>query len=338
MPYLRSKRYPHLFRPSGALVWWAFIPTPKGRRGRESTTHTEERLAHLWYLERVQQDIKPTKPESTLGDALGRRRSERSSAGRAAGTIHCLTVKGKALERVVGKDTPLHKITAAVVDAYIARRLKEGRERSTIYKELSTLRGTLKLARRQGYDCPPIDEVMPLDFSARYKPKERALSMREIEALLTAFADKPKRQAVVAFLLATGATYPSELAQLQPKNDINKEKWLVRLRGTKRQTRDRWVPIVKHARVWLEVATPYLPFEVWNNVRKDLHAACDRAGILHCSPNDLRRTAGTLLRAEGVEPHLIGAFLGQKDGRMAERVYGRLAPDQLANLLDKRLQ
>jgi len=336
MPYVRSKRYPELFKPENSKVWWAFIPTEKGRRGRESTRQSDERLAHLWYLERVRADIVSTKPESTLGDALERRRRERRSAGRAEGTLHCLKVKGGALERLLGKETPLSRITAQVVDDYITQRLKADIERSTIYKELSTLRGTLKLARRQGYECPPVDEVMPLDFSARYKPKERALSLREVELLLSALSKYPKRQAVIAFLLATGATYPSEVAQLR-KGDIDKERWLVRLRGTKRQTRDRKVPIVGHARPWLELAIPYAPFEKWTNIRRDLHAACEECGIAHCSPNDLRRTAATLLSAHGVEPHLVGAFLGHKDGRMAERVYGRLAPGQLAHLLEERL-
>ncbi len=342
MAYLRSKRYPHLFRPDNSKVWWAFIPVEKGRRRKESTKQSDERLAHLWYLDRVKGDIGETKEEISLGDALAGRRSERRVAGRAEGTLHCYKVKGAALERVLGKDIPLSKITAKTVDAYISQRLRGDEEhepvvRATVFKELVALRGAMKLARRQGFACPPVDEVMPLDFSGQSKPKERALSEREIGLLLEALAEFPKRQAVVAFLLATGATYPSELLQLRPKSDIDKEKWLVRLRGTKRQTRDRWVPIVEHARPWLEMALPYAPFEKWSNVRRDLHVACETAGIAHCSPNDLRRSAASLLSAKGVEPHLIGKFLGHADGRMAERVYGRITPGQLAHLLEERL-
>lgn len=46
----------------------------------------------------------------------------------------------------------------------------------------------------------------------------------------------------------------------------------------------------------------------------------------------------TLLRARGVEPSLLGVFAGHADGRMAERVYGRLAPEQLGHLLETRLR
>jgi len=41
-----------------------------------------------------------------------------------------------------------------------------------------------------------------------------------------------------------------------------------------------------------------------------------------CSPNDLRRTYATWLRAQGVEPQLIGAAMGHRDSRMVERVTG----------------
>ena len=334
--YVRSKRYPELFRPDGAKVWWAFIPVERGRRLKESTKQTDEVSAHAWYLRRVRRDIVEAKNERTLHDAIDARRSERKTAGRAKGTLHCLKVKGAALEKLLGKDLPLSQITAEVVDDYITARLKAGIERTTIYKELSALRGTLKLARRQGYACPHVDDVMPLDFSVRYKPKERALSFHEIELLLGALARHPKRLAIVAFLLATGATYPSELSQLRP-GDVDSRRWLVRLRGTKRQTRDRSVPIVEYARPWLLLAVSYIPFAKWSNVRRDLHEACDAAGIPHCSPNDLRRTAGSLLRAAGVEPHLIGTFMGHKDSKMVERVYGRLPAEQLGALLKERV-
>lgn len=242
--------------------------------------------------------------------------------------------------RILGKDTLVSAITARVVDGYISRRLRgkgdedPGVERATVHKELVTLRGALKLARRQGFDVKPVEEVMPLDFSPRYKPRERALSLLEIERLLSKLPEP--RAAIVAFILATGATYPSEVDPGR-KGDVDLVKGTVHLRGTKRATRDRVVPIVGFARPWIERAVLHMPFASWSNVRRDMHQACEAAGIAKCTPNDLRRSIATLLRARGVEPQLIGAYLGHADGRMAERVYGRLAPDQLAHLLEQRL-
>lgn len=246
-----------------------------------------------------------------------------------------LKVKSRQLCRVLGADTPLARIDADVVDGFISTRLKEGAARTTVHKELTTLRGALRLARRRRRYPFALDEVMPLDFSVQYKPRERALSEVEIERLLATLPSK--RAAVVAFILATGATYPSEVDGVR-KGDVDRAKWMVRLRGTKRSTRDRRVPVVRFARRWLEQAVPYVPFERWTNIRRDLHAACDAIGIARCSPNDLRRSIATLMRAMGVEPSLLGTYLGHKDSRMAERVYGRLAPDQLASLLDRTLQ
>ncbi len=334
--YRHSKRFPELFRKSETGPWWAFLPrTGPGKAPRESTGHKDERAAHEWYLSRVRASSSdPRKDATTLRQALARRLEERTAAGRAAGTIDCLTKKAKQLERVLGHSRALESIDARAVDAYVATRLKEGMARTTIYKELVTLRGAMKLARRQGYAVKAVEEVMPLDFSASYKPKERALSEYEIGRLLEKLA--PKRAAVVAFILATGATYPSEVAPLR-KGDIDTKNWIVRLRGTKRHTRDRKVPIVSFARPWLEMAVKYLPLERWSNIRRDLHEACAAAGIAVCSPNDLRRSVATLLRIKGVEPHLIGVFLGHRDSRMAERTYARIGPSDLANLLTERL-
>jgi len=72
----------------------------------------------------------------------------------------------------------------------------------------------------------------------------------------------------------------------------------------------------------------------WQNVRRDLRAACAKLEIPRCSPNDLRRTCATWLRAAGTPPHLIAPLMGHADSRMVERVYGRLEPVTLAKLTD----
>ncbi len=320
-------------------IWWCYVRPASGRgRRKPKTTRCRDYKAAVEVWRELERAVvrRPDRSQDTtpLHVALDTRRDERRSAGRAEGTLSMLHVKGRQLTRVLGKDTPLEFIDAEAVDRYVATRLKEKAARTTIHKELVTLRGALRLAKRHGKYHKDLAEVMPIDFSPQYKPKERALSEKEIKRLLAALP--PKRAAIVAFLLATGATYPSEVVNLR-KGDVDKKNWMVRLRGTKRETRDRKVPIVDFARPWLELALRHLPFEPWANVRRDLHKACDEAKIAHCSPNDLRRSVATLMRARGVEPSLLGAFLGHNDSRMAERVYERLAPEQLAHLLDQRL-
>ena len=104
-------------------------------------------------------------------------------------------------------------------------------------------------------------------------------------------------------------------------------------------------------------------FVCWENVRRDLDAACIRIekklnpGFDHgpdklskrlravppkpfpsVSPNDLRRTCATWLRAQGVPPHLIAPVMGHRDSRMVERVYGRLPIDDLAKRIGQELR
>lgn len=55
--------------------------------------------------------------------------------------------------------------------------------------------------------------------------------------------------------------------------------------------------------------------------------------IRRCSPNDLRRTCATWLRAAGVSPELIAPAMGHADTRMVERVYGRLPVEDLRRRL-----
>jgi hypothetical protein len=61
--------------------------------------------------------------------------------------------------------------------------------------------------------------------------------------------------------------------------------------------------------------------------------ACARAGIPRCTPNDLRRTYSTWLRADGVPNELSAPTMGDKDTRMLDRVYARLPPELLRERL-----
>lgn len=315
-------------------VWWCRVRNPSGGRHLRFSTKCKDRTAAVAVWRELERRVlsgahSPT--DQALGDALDDRLAERRAHGRAAGTLRMLAVKGRHLARVLGADLPLSRLTAELVDRYIETRLSEGAKRATIHKELSTLRGALRLALRRGRFSRPIESVMPHGFSPAYKPRTRALSLAEIDSLLEVL--EPHRRAVVAIILGTGATYPSEVVGMR-RADVGAD--FVLLRGTKRETRWRKVPVLDMTRAWLDLARPHVPFATWSNIRRDLHLACARAGIAPCCPTDLRRSVGTLLRARGVEPSLIGAYLGHGDSRMAERVYGRIAPEALRELIERR--
>jgi hypothetical protein len=87
----------------------------------------------------------------------------------------------------------------------------------------------------------------------------------------------------------------------------------------------------------LEAALSALPkkgplFASWTKIDRDLKLACKKAGVAPCSTNDLRRTFGTWMRADGLGSELHVA-MGHVDSRMYERVYARLNPKQLAALM-----
>jgi Phage integrase family len=70
-------------------------------------------------------------------------------------------------------------------------------------------------------------------------------------------------------------------------------------------------------------------FESRTKFQQSLARACKRAGIPHTTPNDLRRTYSTWLRACGVPNELSAPTMGHKDTRMLDRVYARLPPEML---------
>lgn len=339
----RRRHESHLYRRPDSRVWWCWYYEPSGRLVRVSTRCTSKEAARavLADLElRARDPAHRAAYKTTLGRALAELVDERRDIRkRAPGTVSMYESKAQHLTRVLGADTPLGQVVARSVDAYVVTRVEEGAARSTIGKELTTLRSALKLAKRRGEYTRDIAETMPA-FSAASTPRRRFLTPVELRLLLAELA--PDHAARVAFIVAVGARWiESERAQ---RRDVQRDR--VVLRGSKTAGAARTVPILPAtlvpSRKLLDHAQRHAGgrdgrlFAPWSNVRRDLRDACERAGIDPVSPNDLRRTLATWLRARGVAPSLIGAYLGHADGRMVERVYGRLPADELAAAITGR--
>jgi len=251
--------------------------------------------------------------------------------------------------RLLGGNTPLDQVNAIAVDKYVVTRLAEGAERNTIGKELTTIRSMLKVARRRGEYLRDVAGVMPDGFSLEYKPKRTFLTREQLTRLLDAL--KPGRAARVAWIVATAARWGESDRARREDIDLGAGLGMVEMRGTKTEASAGKVPMISAAiRTLLERAIRdadgppggqmFLP---WGNVRRDLHAACERAerdkrgSIPRVSPNDLRRTLATWMRQAGVAPHLIGSMLRHSDSRMAERVYGRMPVEDLAVTLQAQM-
>jgi integrase len=346
----------------GRFIYHGNYIDAQGKRQRKSTRCTDRRAAEavLSRWEREAHDPRHAAANAaTLRAALERLLTDREQRGRASDTLDFYAKKGGHLTRILGGDTPLSALArdgARMVDDFITKRLAEGAARNTIAKELGTLRSALKVAKRRGEFPADIAEVMPVQWSAKYKPRKRCLpNALALQALVDELL--PDRGAHVAFFVATGARL-SEAGRALRK-DIDMRRGVVQIHGTKTDASDDEIPIVGWMRPLLDhvlAVVGHKPgplFREWSNVRGDLRdagqraaralreqAAQDRAmgreddavraelaavalerGI---SPNDLRRTHATWLRAAGVDLGLISRQLRHKSTRRVEQVYARL--------------
>jgi integrase len=206
----------------------------------------------------------------------------------------------------------------------------------TIAKELVALRAALKLAKRRGIWRGDVAEILPVGFAPEYKPRERFLSYDELEALLGELLEDAAAR--VAFIVATSAEAAATERAL--REDVSPDCLFVQVRGSKRATRWRKVPIVASwQRELLDFALEHAQgrdghlFLPRTKFGQTLERACARAGIPRCTPNDLRRTYSTWLRADGVPNELSAPTMGHKDTRMLDRVYARLPPELLRERL-----
>jgi integrase len=271
--------------------------------------------------------------ETTLGAALKAFIAQQRERGKAGGTLKMYDRHVRHLARVLGAGTVLAALGAPEWDRYVSQRLEEGAARTSVGKELSTIRGTLKLARRNNQYPFALDQVMPSGFELEYVPGDRHLREPQLRKLLAVL--RPERRAVVAFIAATGADW--QAVEVARRSDVNLSAGLVKVHGSKTRHRNRTLPVLSIYDDLVRFAVNYMPFQPWGNVRRDLAVACRKAGVPRMTPRDIRRTHGAILRHKGAEPHLIGKMLGHADSRMVERVYGPIPADALGEVLETRI-
>ena len=302
------------------------------------STGTHDRIAaqsHLRECERRAADPAydaeaQAETESLLRDYLISRRAR----GRSEGTLHHYRVKFGALVRLLPRRAA--DITHATLERYVLQRKAEGVQTTTIKKEFRALSAALNLARKNGRFSRDPAAIVP-ELADGYTPRKRYLTRDELAALCAQLT--PARAAHVAWIVATGCRW-SESLRARAEDVRGEHVWV---RGTKTAQSADKVPILSNTRPLIEFAlhnaggrsSLHAP---WASVRRDLAAACKRAGIAPVSPNDLRRTTGTWLRQGGAEPALVGQMLRHADARMAERVYGRLDVSEFAAVVEQRLE
>lgn len=351
-------------------IYWCWYYDAQGALVRESTLCRDKKAAVAYQRERERSARDPgyaATRAATLEDALKLLIADRLSRAQATppkgslATVEFYRVKAGHLARLLQGSLQLITLSATDVDGYIANRRSEGAHEGTIAKELVTLRASLKLAKRAGKWRGDPGAVLPVGFAPEYEPRQRWLTREEAWGLLRELGDD--RAARVAFVLATsaerGATDRAERRDVDPEGPTR-----VFLRGTKRATRKRVVPLVtEEQRALVEFALQHgrgeggLLFAPWACPERDLAAACRRLGCrrrgcnghaegnrrvsctrpecaeaapARCTLNDLRRTFAHWMRQGGLSLELLAPMMGHSTTVMVQRVYGKLTPDELA--------
>jgi integrase len=315
-------------------VWHVAYYDSEGKRVRESTKCTSRAAAEEFGKRRELRAAAPDRAaedEETLERAFTRLIKDRmvkvKLGNRSQHTVSFYEQKSGHWLRLLGKDYRLSKLTAEVVDDYSLKRDAEGAKSTTIAKELVTLRAALRLAvRARTFTGNPL-AILPVGFSTGYVPRGRWLPPGELQSLLSVLT--PDRAARAAFMVATGA----ELGATDRAERGDSDESFALVRGTKRESRWRKVPILTE---WQKDLLAYalqhaegdggMLFRPWlrGNIIRDIKAACERADIDPCTPNDLRRTFAQWLRRAGLSIELIAPMMGHTTTKMVQLVYGKL--------------
>ena len=312
-------------------VWWTRDPVTKQRC---STHSTDLEAARRWRAarERIAADPAHAAAQtSRLGEWISRWLTMKAAKASDA-TMSVARQKLGHWVRLVGADELLVNLTPGAFDRYVTIRRGEDVGDHTISKEVTHILSVLRLAKRGG--CYPLDleTLRPPDLHANYVPRKRALTRLELAALLSEL--EPRRGALVAVCVALGCRL-SEAHRLLPTDFAGD---VVTIRGKKSEGAYRTLPILPFYRPLLKQAMPWLPLEPWGKVWRDLGAACRRARIDRCTPNDLRRTHATLMVEAGVDHDVVRRLLGHTSTAMVDRVYGQPKPEALGKLADAKLR
>lgn len=382
MPSVRER--PSNRRPASSArirerngVWHAdlYYLTPEGRRKRQTKStgvkvagrtsrQTAELIAteleHAIAREPANRRGKRTGPK-TLKQAYTALIESKELAGRAQATLEIIAYKSVPVLRHFGADRDLHAepITFAELEAYAIKARKK-RHAGTVFIELLRLRGAIKQTGQTPPACPDLGRI--------YTPRERALTVEEFAAMVPYINPRWRENAIMYRTL--GLSY-SELMRITP-HDVDLSRGApdaqgrpggtVRVRGTKRATRDRLMPLPPQARDILERrlrgaggarGDEGLPFSPWGvaNGNHALTRAARRAGVAldpgekntdgswkrgpeRISFNMLRASFATELVLRGEHNKKIANLMGHSTTDMVDRVYARLRVEDLESAME----
>jgi len=316
-------------RESG--IWWASFRDRHGKRIRVSTSQREQALARVAARELEREHLQAGEKPHALSvlDAVAGLLASLGRLGRSAGTLEFASKKARQVVKALGH-LDVHDLTLRHVEQYVDARREEV-SLATVGKEVGLLRQALRRARKQrihgrpAYRGDPAD-VIPEGVIGKYTPRDRVLTLEEYRLVR---AELPaSRRLQFDFYLFTGAR-DSEPGRICVSHLHFGDAPRVEIPGTKTSAANRTVPLRPELVMALQRrvagrAPGERLFEPWKNVRRDLRAACAKAGVPTVSPNDLRRTFASWLAERGVPEVTVAQLLGHRSSAMVRRVYARI--------------
>lgn len=253
-------------------------------------------------------------------DAMG----ERRQAAKLAQT-------GRNVLPAFGHLSPA-QITAEDCADYIDHRRAAGRKDATIRTEMGCLRAALAWAHKARL----IDRPQHITMPPVPRPRDRYLTRDEVRRLLDA-AGEPHIRLAMLLMLTTAGRIGALLELTWDRVDLDRR--IIRLAphdiGPKKGRAT--VPIndsLAEALAGAHRAAMSRFVIEWGgsrvgSIKTGFNAAVKRAGIAHCTPHDLRRTAGRFMAEAGVPIDEIAQYLGHSNPNITRSTYGQFSPDYL---------
>lgn len=224
------------------------------------------------------------------------------------------------------------QITVEDCRAYIADRRAAGRKDGTIRTELNCLRATVKWAEKRGL----VNSAPHIELPRMPPPRDRYLTRSEASALIEAAIDPHIRLAILLMLTTAGRI--GALLELT-WDRVDLERRVIKLAGNDIGPKKgrATVPINDTLVAALQAAeaSSVSPYVIeWGgrrvgSIKTGFNAAVKRAGIAHCTPHDLRRTAGRFMVESGVPIEEVAQYLGHTNPSVTRSTYSQFSPDYL---------
>ena len=277
------------------------------------------------------------KPSLTLTDALTRFAASKEGTPNHRNVLgHCRTV-----QQLIPGSTPVEDLTSDHIEGYCRARKAAGIGSQALKHGLNVLRGTIGLAKRQGYRVPDL-HFPAIKVSAgrlRYLSQdEEAALLAELDPArsgkgLSKVEDRSEEMTsalqdlhdLVVILLDTGARY-GEISRLEWRQ-IDLDARAIRL----------WRPKVRNESLIFMTKRVFGVFERRNAGPKGEHVfrnkkggarghphlswrkAFNRAGLHDCTIHTLRHTHATRLIQNGLSVYEVQTVLGHSDPKTTMR-------------------